>query len=129
MTVFDQSLHSSYREHMFLYHPKVPDKVKNSLSDVILVGSNISVSPKFEAEFNKIPLDIIFTPVDGDKGAEPDILKYWLEPYQNYAVLRFHSLYDALKTLPSNDTYAKFDKTLSKAIKTAGYRQYKWQSS
>ena len=124
MTVFDQYLDSRYREHMFLKHHKVPDEVKQSLSDIILVGSDMSVSKERNAEFRKIPVDVIFTPADGAKGAEPDVLKYWLAPYQNYAVLRFHSLYNSLKALPSDKNYDKFETILSKAIKTAGYQQY-----
>ncbi len=122
MKQFDKSFGDSYREHVFLQHDKVPDVVKLSVTDVMLIESNKVKNKRKHESFSSVKRT--FKPEDPEHGANLAELLRWLKPVEDFKVLRFHSMYDAFKGAPSGEQDKDFEERLSTGLKKADYRQY-----
>lgn len=118
IAVFDKYFKDSYREHVFLSHPKVPESVKNRQSPRFFIASKASEDLKIKNPVEGKTL----VPKDTGKGATDSELISWFRggTYGEYSVLRFHSLYGAV--LPSGNT--EFLTKIEGAFSVTDYRQY-----
>ena len=84
---FDKYFEEKYREHVFLRHPKVPMKIKKSISPTIHVVKKNSLAKK--KENNKKDLYI----TKKNEGVSVKDVREWLTNgvFNDYYVLRFHS--------------------------------------
>ncbi len=122
ISTFDGKLKGLYREHMFLSHPKVPKSVKDSMSPTVLIGSkdNLQKLPKDK----KDKINKIFEPQDSDSGATESELIEWFGSksiYNDFSVLKLHSLYKAFKGFDENSDLMK---KINSGFKTSVYKQY-----
>lgn len=95
---FDREFGEYYRESVFLKHPWVPFTVRDSLSDIILIKSKAVMEKISKHELRNV--SHVFTPMDLVCGATGEEIWKWIhESLNSYKVLRFHSLYNAVKGL------------------------------
>ena len=118
----DKYFNGKYRESVFLMHPKVPNDVKDSLSDTFLIKSSFYNKPIDYKDVNKPSIKY---PKDKQNGAtEKEIIRWFSDSKES--VLRFHSLYNAFKGFSETAEKAAFDEMTKKAFRKAEYRQYDW---
>ncbi len=123
ISTFDGKFSGLYREHMFLFHPKVPESITNSVSPTVLIGSQ-DILQKLSDEEKNNKINKIFEPQDFYNGASESEIMMWLgikSSYNKYSVLKFHSLYKSFQGL---DTKSEFMGKIKSAFKKAVYRQY-----
>ena len=89
LSLFDWVFEENYREHSFLKNPIVPTTVKQSISPTLLFN-NILYTSK---QFNQSSV-IAYNPRNFTKSPSLDEANEWLEKYERYSVIKFHSLYD-----------------------------------
>ena len=119
---FDGAFSGLYREHVFLRHPKVPETIKQSVSDLILIDNDLLKSHKDHSSFPKVKLT--FRPKDLEHGATSEELLHWFKQWEDTKVLRFHSMYNTFKEFSPEHRHKDFEQKLSEGIKKADYRQY-----
>ncbi len=93
MTGIDKITSGKYREHVFLKHPKVPLKVKNSISEPLFIRTKMTSQKSVLDYMNLTGVRHFFTssnfPLDPSWGE----LEVWLRKFEHFSVMRFHSLY------------------------------------
>ena len=91
---FNRNFSNTYREHLFLSHPKVPNSIKSSVSPVIHI---IKSSTKKNIDLLKANKTVISTR-DAINISAADIIS-WFEqgPLSKFHVLNFHSLHFNIK--------------------------------
>ena len=128
MTDFEEQLSGLYREHVFLQHKKVPVSVKTNRSEPILIDSALVPRRLFNfAGGSTTPR--VFTPLNFSTGATLDEIVGWFQPFDEYSVLRFRSMYGAISDFLSIGDYGVAgpfarDPDLMAAFKPTDYRQY-----
>ena len=93
ITIFDRVFYGKYREHAFLNHKKVPENVKQSVSEPIFINTNMSVHPDIQKTLRQEGVKHFFSPSDLYLGASEEELHTWFYQFQNLSIVRFHSLY------------------------------------
>ena len=111
---------SAYREHMFLKHPKVPQKIKDDLSQMIFL--DLDVTP--ELKLNAPEGSKIIRPSNPAKGLTPEEIITLFKPLEHHSVLQFHSLTKAFAGFTDESQKAKFTMKVHEGVKKAPYRQY-----
>ena len=91
MTKIDRELPDKYREQTFLSHDKVPDAIKKSVSELLLVKTLMTDRVTETKDFKAVKY--VYTPNDETRGATQEELVAWMKEHEKYSVLRFHSLY------------------------------------
>ena len=82
----------AYREHVFLQHPKVPDIIKQRHSLPMLIApKELATDLQRQVEPNNV-----FSPSNFMSGATSSEIRSWFSSHSDWAVLRFHSLYDVI---------------------------------
>ncbi len=117
---FDLYFKDAYREHVFLLHSKVPETVKNSQTGKIYINTAPSNHYFAHSRMKTQLPDLVFTPVDRERGASSGEIRQWLSPFQTMSVIRFHSLYDAFRGLTHGDNPREFEKRLWAAVSNKG---------
>ena len=118
---FNQNFLDSYREHVFLKNPKVPQSVKDSLSPVYRIESSFTKQHKDDTAMKLLNVDRTLNPKSKDGASRDEIVRWFGNSEMNhFKVLRLHTMYKAY--LLSEDP--AFEKSLSSSIKPALYRQY-----
>ena len=122
LTHFDKIFGGNYREHVFLQHAKVPASVKTSISNPILIVSDIILS---NAELmQSLPNNTKrLIPADKANGATDKEILQWLND-QTEMVLHFHSLYKAFHKFEANDEQENFNSKIKSGLTKAAYRQF-----
>ena len=125
ISTFDRYMKHKYREHMFLENPKVPQSVLISRSPIISVRARFHAAKYDVNEFKTDPVPTLtkFTPEDQRFGASSKELLKWLEPYKNYSIMQFHSMYGIFKGFSVHDNMSEFEESLRAAIVKSNYRQ------
>ncbi len=123
IAVFDSYFGGKYRENVFLHHPMVPHAVTNSQSPLILITTSID-NLDVDMFDNTEEQNLTYSPKDDHGGATSEEISTWFEPFQNYSVLCFHSVYDALVAFSSDDDEAHFEEKLKAGFIPANYSQF-----
>ena len=91
LDAFESKHRYQYREHLFLQHPKVPESVNTSLSEVMLIENKdiVNIKPLYSLS------NRVFRPQNIMTGATSQEIMNWFGVLGNYSVLRFSSLYGA----------------------------------
>ena len=119
----DKTFPDSYREHMFLKHPKVPESVKNSQSPVYLIESPFASQHKNDPTLRLLNIDKTFKPKNKEGATKDEIIEWFgNSEISKYKVLQFHSLYKAFDILQHQD--GNFVKSLSSGLQSTCFRQY-----
>jgi len=113
----DDSLGGEYRESVFLQHPKVPQIIKDNISQPFVIWSSKYSNVKFDEKI------IVKKPHDSKHGATPSEIRNWFGDCKE-SVLKFHSLYNSFKGFSKQEETNKFQKMVKNAFKKAVYRQY-----
>lgn len=119
MTSFDAHFNGSYRESTFLQNTKVPDTIRTSTSDVILIESRVA-----PAKDSLDEVKIKRTPRSLDEGPDSAQIEAWFAS-DNSIILRFHSMYKAFGRFTNQSQQAHFDRRLRDGIAKCDYRQLK----
>jgi len=115
LEAFDSVFQNMYREHTFLTHPKVPQRVKDSRSQLLLIPFNISIFISgVDSVVTKLPVK------DALKGVDSNELIGLLKPYQSKQVLQFHNLYDGYAGISNEADNIRFQRDIQMALKTTG---------
>ena len=88
-------LANQYREHMFLQNPLVPDYIKKSLSKFIYVNPHNGTKPE-QASSTLGPTNQFLKPYDKHGSYNVGEFRNKIEPFCNFSVIRFHTLYGNL---------------------------------
>lgn len=86
---FEWTFEGKYREHSFLKHPIVPANVIKSTSPLLLVNETVY----FNKEINSSKLHI-YASANSTTNPNLDDVSNWVEKYDDYSVIQFHSLYN-----------------------------------
>ena len=123
---FDRYFRTDYREHVFLINSQVPDVIRRSTSEVLLIN-NLSVRNYTECKlFKAIRPTKTFSPTNITSGATVEDIQRWFQPYANTSVLLFNSLYSSFAGFPDDIQYTDIRHKLEKGFKASDYRQFKW---
>ena len=120
ISTFDEVFGDMYREHVFLGHPKVPDSVKEGLSDVYLIVGNNKTTPEIKHNFSTRTL----VPRNTTGGPTSDEIVDWFGGVTE-SILSFHSLYTAFYKFSLPEKHKKFEELLNNGLKSSNYRQHK----
>ncbi len=93
MTILDSITLGKYREHVFLKHPKVPLKIKNSISKPLLIRTKISNQESVMEQMNFTEVHHVFMSRNFPLAPTRTELKRWLKEFDHFPVIKFHSLY------------------------------------
>ena len=107
---------------MFPQNAKVPQNIKQSLSDLILIDSDILKSHKDHSSFSKIKLT--YNSKDQEKGATSEEIVEWFKKFEDIKILRFHSMYSTFKEFSAEHKDKDFERKLVDGFKKSDYRQY-----
>jgi hypothetical protein len=113
---FDAQFAGAYRERVFLRHPAVPESVRSSQSDVLLIESKEWKQLRLSNEGQGM---LVFTPGNSTsiQSKAREIVE-WFKGFGSYSVLRFHSLY-GLDFIDSKESDSKELKTIRKKLRVA----------
>ena len=92
----DHYLENRYREHMFLQNRLVPNSVKNSSSELVYLTPTSKV---IEAKQGRSQLGLeayVIKASDVATGYKVDEFRNLMQPFSNFSVIKFHSLYGNL---------------------------------
>ena len=117
MSHFNKYFNSKYREHMFLSHPKVPAEVLGLKSPKIYMESKVD-SQGFSQ--NEKGAKIHFK-VKKERGMSSEELLKCLDPFKQYSVLQFVSLYGVLEGLPHSKDSEDFERQLRNGLRKVVY--------
>ena len=78
-----------WREHVFLSHASVPSKIKESVSELLMVSNELT--RKYPGLHTGVYLT--YHPKDTIRGASKEEMINWLKEYNHVSVLRFRALY------------------------------------
>jgi len=126
ITRFHSTFGDSYREHVFLQHPKVPDLVKQHQSPPMFIKSPSTILSNLA---NQLANENFFTPSDSMIGASRSEILAWFMGYKDVPVLRFHSLYNAISDerflgVMDNTDDNRLMKKIRIGFRSSTYRQY-----
>ncbi|KAK2189468.1 hypothetical protein NP493_106g06016 [Ridgeia piscesae] len=121
VAAFDATFGDRYREHVFLLNPKVPETVKNSLSDVYRIVSPESKNA-IRRDSKKSPTGIKQLRPGSDDGATSVEIEKWLGNIPE-SVLQFDHLFGAFKGFDSESEQDSFDRMIHSGFVTATYQQ------
>ncbi len=93
MSILDKAFPGKYREHVFLKHPKVPPKIKNSISEPLLIHTKFLNRSHFKPNKNRTDVTHTFESKHFPQPTTRAQLKEWLTRFTDFHVLKFHSLY------------------------------------
>jgi hypothetical protein len=115
----EQMGHDAYRESSFLENPLVPNDVRASTLEPIIIKSSL-------VEKDLIgPTSIVFTPSYPRYGASLEEIRQLFERFSPMRVLHFQALYGAVDLNAAAKQDPGFSERLEKAILKSDYRQYK----
>ena len=109
MFMFDTLLPNRYREHVFLQHYLVPQNVKTSISEVILFNNTkyLNISRDKIKNYFSFPIN------NTNIGVTKEMFLTWMSSYNNYSVVRFHSLYGTIIDYHDETFLKNLDRMLS----------------
>ena len=121
---FDSQFGGLYREHVFLKNSMVPEGVKHSQSDTIVIEGATGTEKTQSKPEPGTPV-ATFSPSQPGQTTRNELFS-WLatEPFSKISVLHFHSLYGDWSSLVSGDSDSHFREKLRTAFKRATYRQF-----
>ncbi|ELU07109.1 hypothetical protein CAPTEDRAFT_189004 [Capitella teleta] len=114
---FDAQFNGKYRESTFLRHPLVPEVIKNSISQQILI--------KTSADNSKLEIGMlseVYIPMDVHSGATSSEIVRWFSGKPE-SVLRFRTLYDAFGKFTDSRINAEFKDRTRAALVRGNTRQ------
>ncbi len=107
---FQQSFMGRYREHAFLWHHKVPSKVRKSHSPLYYIGDRKPKDLGQDRQFTDEEVTVV-RPRLPAMGADSAEVRKFFEADKS-RVLRFHSLYNSFSHFWSDDIAHDFNKRL-----------------
>ena len=115
----DQVYGNSYRENVFLNHPKVPAEVKNSRTSLnIIMSKDIDeLKMTIADDVSKHYTDLKVTDLE---------ITSWFSRYRDVRVLRFHSLYYAFSHFRDDVTNRRYRCKMMNGIQPDSYQQLKY---
>ena len=121
---FDKHFRPLYKEHSFLTNPLVPDKIKTSMSNLLLINSSMYIN--HAPGFQKIPYpELVLQPRNITMGAQIEEIDKWLKPYEDTSVIKFHSLYGALSSQEfKSPRFTRLRNMFTESFECSSYEQW-----
>ncbi len=120
ISAFNAYFGDMYREHTFLNHPKVPQSIKDSISESLVIMT--PTTQEFENHLSLNGVRHVFTPQNPTLGVTTQEIQDWLQPFSQAKILSFHSMYGSY--IEVEDKTNPFAESLNIAMQKAVYRQY-----
>ena len=120
---FDKALSGLYREHVFLLHPLMPEKVLQSTSPVIMIQTELNKRYSTGVHGDKEGDIVKVTPRNPGKGASVEELQHWFAEYANVSILRFDTLYGAVNMKDVDKVHKGTAEKMRSAFKNTNYLQ------
>ena len=120
----DHYFKNRYRENSFLMHPKVPEIVKSSISELIFLKTNF-YSSYFMKNFSDVNVKrIIEANISKNKSGIGDLL-HSLKQYENHHIIQFHSLYGDIVENSKLEQIIEINKGIQ-SLHTPGFKTIKY---
>ena len=90
ITKFYKKHQEGFRESTFLSHSFVPEKIKQSLSPLILMNTDAVIKNGAALIYDSV---LLFSPKNTTTGPSKHNILTWMKPFNSFAVVRFKALY------------------------------------